>query len=189
MTFEEKLPLNKYYTEMDWPSVPDDICEEIINYVNTAPNIREARRNGDNDGFTMHDIPDSLRDWVKNNLPFITDDYKIRIQKSRAFCPPHRDALRNSSFNFVVSDDDSVTLWHDVNDNMKITESVVYKKRVWYHHQSQIHHSVKNGSTLNRISVTIFKFKLQEFPEFSDFTGNRFDPEEVEAYLSEKKKK
>jgi hypothetical protein len=188
MTFEERIPLNKYYTEMDWPSVPDDICEEIITYVNTAPNIREARRNGDNDGFTMHDIPDSLREWVKTNLPFITDDYRIRIQKSRAYCPPHRDALRSSSFNFVVSDDDATTLWHDVNNDMSIIESVVYKKRVWYHHQSQIHHSVKNTSAFNRISVTIFKFKLQEFPEFADFTGNRFDPNEVESYLSNKRR-
>lgn len=186
MTFEERIPLNKYYTEMDWPVVPDNICEEIISFANSAPNIREARRKGNDDGFTMHDIPDSLREWVKTNLPFIPSDYEIRIQKSKAYCPPHRDALRSSSFNFVISNDNSTTLWHDVDNNMSVTEFVNYKRRVWYHHQSQIHHSVKNTSEFTRIAITIFKFKLQELPEFSDFTGNRFDRTDAESYLSKK---
>jgi hypothetical protein len=185
-----EIQSGKYYTELDWPAIPNALCEELINYSNYVPNIREARSTqGEADTFTMHDIPESLKEWVSTNLPFIPSDYKIRIQKSKGYCPPHRDALRGVSYNFVLTEDDSTTLWHDVNNDMKILEAVDYKQNVWYEHQSHTHHSVVNNSGINRIAVTIFKFRLQEYPQFVDFKGNRFDVDDVQSYLSQKTKK
>jgi len=183
----EPMPLNILHRELDWPIVPDNICQEIIDSVLSGKleNIREIDSPTTNAPFVMYPITDSFIEWAKVNLPFIPDDYKKRIQ--RIYCPlsPHIDHLRTCSYNFVLTTEGSTTNWH--NNDLSILETFNYKPRTWYQHQSQIKHSVV-GSSAIRIAICIFKFELQIRDWNKDFTGNVNDSEAVRNFMNEKKK-
>jgi len=175
--------MNQYYQEMYWPEIPDELAQELINYTNSATNIIG------NYGVpqklsawwmkNLHKIdpksiprlehfegPDSLKEWVKNNLP-VPDDYEIKIQKFSNLSetsPIHIDAMRKFSYNYLLAPGKAKTNWFDNEFNM--VESVQYKHKVWYRHTSDILHNVTEGEPI-RIAVTLFK-QVEAWKEFTD---------------------
>jgi len=157
----KKLPLNEFYMELDWPIIPNDICNELIEYAKSAPNIWVGK-DFDFKQYEQYFAPINLIEWVNEFLPFITDDYTVRLQcipRDKAL-RPHKDALRASSYNFVITEDGGCTNWH--NTSGQIIHSIHYKSKTWYHHQSQITHSVDSISS-SRLAVTIFKVEVQSW--------------------------
>ena len=181
------IPLNEFYRELDWPAVPDHICEYLIDYVNTSPmNIREGVKPNDDDYFSMHKMPDLFYNWYNENLSFIPKDYLVRIQKiPLRVLTPHIDFLRKCSYNFVLTNDNSTTYWH--NNQNKTVCSVNYDSRKWYQHQGSISHSVHNPTDTPRIAITIYKFNFYKQQWNMDFMGNRHDTEQVDEYLKMKR--
>jgi hypothetical protein len=157
----KKLSLNDFYLELNWPIIPNDVCDELIEYAKSAPNIW-AGKDFDFKQYEQYTAPMNLIKWVKEFLPFIPDDYIVRLQSipRDTVLRPHKDALRTSSYNFVLTEDGGQTNWHNISG--QIIHSVTYKSKVWYHHQSQITHSVDSISS-SRLAVTIFKFEIQSW--------------------------
>ena len=155
----KKIPLNEFYIELDWPIIPIDICNELIEYSKSATNIWEGK-DSDFKQYEQYFAPIYLIEWVKEFLPFILDDYSVRLQcipRDKSL-RPHKDAARDSSYNFVITEDGGCTNWYDASG--QIIHSIHYKSKTWYHHQSQITHSVDSINS-SRLAVTIFKVELQ----------------------------
>lgn len=154
-----RVPLDTYYIEMDWPAIPDELCKQLIEHAKGSPNIWEGRHVVS--GFEQYEVLDSLKDWLYNNLPIDLNGFQIRLQCSpNEELFPHKDAIRASSFNFVLTDDGGRTIWSD--SEGKELCSINYKKNVWYQHQSQITHTVENIKP-PRIAVTLFKLEVQDW--------------------------
>jgi hypothetical protein len=158
-TSDMRMPLDTYYIELDWPKVPNDLCSKLIDHAVIASNCWEGQELYTN--FEQKPVISEAKEWLKNNLPIDLTEYKIRLQiMAGSFVPIHKDVQRASSFNFVLTDDKSTTHWHD--SKGKIIHSVYYEPRVWYHHQTQVPHSVENIQT-PRIAITIYKVEIQEW--------------------------
>jgi hypothetical protein len=155
------LPLDIFYVNLDWPVIPNDLCQELIDFAKTAKNIWEGEKNNYST-FAQYNGPESLISWVQNNLSWIPKDYQIRLQgiPNSTELSMHKDAMRGSSYNFVLTDDGSTTHWY--NDQSEKIHSVKYTPRTWHQHQSQVAHSV-DGGEVGRLAVTIFKFELQQW--------------------------
>ncbi len=154
---EHSLPLDQFYRELNWPSLPEELCEELVEYYspNHVENILVLKKTV---AFQMHTlVHQQVIDWIKSNLN-LPDDYTICIQKVKYGLLPHKDYYRNSSYNFVVTKDaGTTTRWHS-NGGIRILHEVQYKPRVWYHHQSMVMHSVElEDPTVNRVAITVFK--------------------------------
>ena len=158
-TLSTNLPLDTFNIELDWPTLPDTLCNELIEYAKSMPNIWEGK-NSDFKEFEQYACPEILKQWVSEFLPFIPSDYTIRLQAvpKSTILRPHKDALRASSYNFVLTDDGGKTNWHD--DAGNIIHSTNYKPKIWYQHQSLVTHSV-DSILSSRFAITIFKFELQ----------------------------
>lgn len=154
------MPLDKYYEQMDWKPIPNDICYMLIEFMETSVEaIRDNypwQKKGHGE-FQMHDAPDFIWDWCRENLPLDFDQFFISIQVIPVHeCRTHIDtALRESSFNFVLTDDKAVTSWYGEDET--ILHSVQYKAKTWYHHQGSIPHRITGVSTPPRVGVTIYK--------------------------------
>jgi hypothetical protein len=143
---------------MDWPAIPEDICNELLEYAKTAENVWEAKDTYAD--FEQYAGPESLKQWVYDNLPKGLSGYMIRLQgmpKSTSIVK-HKDGLRRSSYNFVLTENSGITNWYDDNDTL--VKTVDYKPKVWYHHQSQVTHDVTQIN-IPRVAVTIYKFEMQ----------------------------
>ncbi len=166
---EHSLPLDQFYRELNWPSLPEELCNELAEYYSPdhVENIY-ARPMREDDAtspvivksvmYQMHTlVHQQVIDWIKSNLNF-PDDYTICIQKVKYGLLPHKDYYRNSSYNFVVTKDaGTTTRWHS-NGGIRILHEVQYKPRVWYHHQSSVMHSVElEDPTVNRVAITVYK--------------------------------
>lgn len=176
-TLDMRMPLDTYYLELSWPKVPNDLCSKLIDHAATSsdcqeeqelytnfeqkPVISKAEEWLKNNYFEQKPVISEAEEWLKNNLPIDLTEYKIRLQIMAGSCVPiHKDVQRASSFNFVLTDDKSTTHWHD--SKGKIIHSVYYEPRVWYHHQTQVPHSVENIQA-PRIAITIYKVEIQEW--------------------------
>lgn len=160
------LPLDQFYRELDWPSLPEELCNELAEYYSPdhVENIYARPMHKDDatptvksDTYQMHTlVHQQVHDWIKSNLNF-SDDYTISIQKIKHGLYPHKDYYRNSSYNFVVTKDaGTTTRWHS-NGGIRILHEVQYKPRVWYHHQSRVMHSVElEDPMVNRVAITVF---------------------------------
>ena len=152
------MPLDTFHIEMDWPSIPPDLFDELLDYAQTAENIWEWKDVVDI-GFIQNTGPVNLRKWLKDNLPIDLTDFKIRLQSStKDVLVNHKDNLRSSSFNCVLSDDGGITHWYDDQGN-KI-HSFQYNQNTWYQHQGSVTHGVDNIKS-PRLAITIFKFEIQ----------------------------
>lgn len=157
----ENLPLDKYYEQMNWKVIPDDICQMIFEYMETSVEaVRENypwQKKGHGE-FQMHDAPEFLWEWCQENLPLDFKQYYVSIQVIPVHqCRTHIDtALRKSSFNFVLTGDKAVTSWYD-ETHENILHSVEYKTKTWYHHQGSVPHRITGITTPPRIGVTIYK--------------------------------
>jgi hypothetical protein len=166
------LPLDQFYRELDWPSLPEELCNELMEYYSPddVENIYARPMHKDDQNphiksvtYQMHTlVHQQVFDWIKSNLNF-PDDYIISIQKIKYGLTPHKDYYRNSSYNFLVTKDaGTITRWHS-KTGMKTIHEVQYKPRKWYHHQSRVMHSVElEDPKVNRVAITVFK--AEEMP-------------------------
>lgn len=155
------MPLNVYYKELDWPILPDDLCQRLIDHVPEAERADFWFGKDFYQGYEQRAISQEAQQWLKDNIPIDLTGFEMRLQvMTDSHVPMHRDIQRASSFNFVLTDDNSITNWHGANS--KIIHSVCYKRKCWYHHQSQVVHSVEN-ITPPRIAITIFKLEIQNW--------------------------
>ena len=157
----DELPLDKFYEKMEWNVIPDDICEMIFEYLKTS--VEPIRDNypwqaAGHGQFQMHDAPDFLWEWCQENIPLNFNEYCVSVQMIPTHhCRTHVDTgLRNSSFNFVLTDDQAVTSWYDETKE-NILHSVQYKAKTWYHHQGAVFHRITGVLTPPRVAVTIYK--------------------------------
>jgi hypothetical protein len=165
------MPLDVLYIPLDWPEVPEDICKKLLEYSTTAENIWEGRHiasrivNGKEEvrkalHFAQYKAPDYLINWVRENIPEIPQHYIIRLQGPVGMYDIgyHKDGMRSSAFNFLITDDPGTTMW--VDDNDRLVGQVNYTPKIWYQHQGQLKHCVK-GCAEQRLSVTIFEYEIQ----------------------------
>lgn len=152
------LPTDIFNVELDWPAVPDDVCNKLFEHVKSA---RDSwKENGLPSVFSQYEPPDYLVEWVRNNLPSIPKHFRIVVQATHGkILPVHIDSIRASAFNFVMTEDGGTTNWYDA-DN-KLVHSTNYKTKVWYQHQSRVAHGVTNVSNGPRIAISIFEFEKQ----------------------------
>lgn len=156
--------MTKFYEELNWPSVPEELEKEAIEFAKTAVGVDErkshpARANRFTEMFPDADfsqfaVPESIEKWARQNLP-ITNQHVIRMQQhiNMPYGVPHKDTSRASAFNYLLTDGDAITRWLD-EDGTKL-DQVQYKKGVWYYHESRWFHQVV-GMTHYRLALTIF---------------------------------
>ena len=198
MTTFSAIPIDEYCRELDWPVLPDSVCDELIEYVETQNSIWENNFNK-NAPFSQYLLPNDKLLWIKNYLSFIPDEYEIRLQKStEKGLTIHKDHLRAHAYNFVLTiGDDSSTNWYAdlgvtssqyaIDPNLAtLLYTKKYKPRTWYQHQSQVYHNVTDTKS-SRIAITIFKFELQKFDWNLDYVGDRTNKQQVAEYLKNNK--
>lgn len=162
--------MTEYYKKIDWPSVPLDLEKELIEYAATATPIAypgkppEEYINRIKKYIETHKVipsyghyegPDSLKKWVRENIP-IPETFHIKLQQFSNFIyvPIHVDHVRLFSYNYLFFESKAVTGWFDKDDNL--LESVCYEHHKWYKHNSAIPHNVTNIHE-KRIAITLFE--------------------------------
>lgn len=154
-----KLPLEILFVEKDWKPIPEELCVRSLEYIKTAEFLEnQIWHHFGNYNFEMYNAPDFLVDWCRENLPFDMTGFTVGIQQMLIHdINKHVDgSLRESSFNFVITDDGGVTSWYEAMDNNNIVGSVHYKPRTWYQHQGHVPHRI-TGIHPPRVAVSIFK--------------------------------
>jgi hypothetical protein len=153
----QTLPLSEFYLELDWPSIPDEICTQCREYIKEAENVWIPTTRGPSAlmFFKQYAAPDFLLEWIYNNILVDLEGFTVRLQYApREIVPAHIDLKRSSNHLYVIDSDDGTTSW--LNDAGDIIKSVSYKERVWYAHQSKVLHQV-TGMTAGRLGISIFK--------------------------------
>ena len=158
-----EMPLDVFHLEMTWPQVPDDICDEVLNFLETSKCLERQiwQVHGGYAAFQMHLAPAVLIEWCNSNLPLNFSEFTIAVQKvEKDTHHIHRDnEIRDSSYNFVITAGGGITKWYD--DQRQEIHEFEYAERVWYQHQGRVLHGVTNISP-PRISITIFKNKWKD---------------------------
>ena len=151
-----------YYEELDWPSVPQHLCDLAISSTKEAENIWEFKDRFPD--FAQHIVPDELLDWLNTNLPIDLTDYTIRLQSMRTSTMIHKDITRKFSYNFVMTNDGGITSWYDMEESVvpygtivPMLETVKYESMKWYKNASKIAHDVRGIESPPRVAITIFK--------------------------------
>lgn len=165
---DKKMNMIRCYEEMIWPKIPIQLANDLIEYAKTAENIENIKNHPAKKKYFTDKCTEAtfkqfaatkeLEDWVWAHLP-ITDEYVVRLQefKNTPACPKHKDTSRANAFNYLLTDDDAITIWFN-DDGIKINE-VRYKKNVWYYHESTVYHQVVEMTY--RLAVTIFIPEMQ----------------------------
>lgn len=143
------------YTELNWPQLPKEMVSELIEWSETAEDIHPGKRVHRKYYFQGFAAPDYLNKWVSEHIP-LDNSYEVFLQRfiDIDICPIHTDNMRDTSFNYLLCPSDAITCFYD--DDNNLIQEVTYKDQVWYHHQSQVKHNVKNINNY-RLAVTIFQ--------------------------------
>lgn len=152
------------YEELNWPSLPNDIEEKLLEFCQTVPD--EDANNliqGYKQQFLRYDAPDYLKKWVIENIQ-IDGEYVVQLQIWR-HCDigkRHIDTRRDFSYNYLLMPHSGITRWFE--DDGTLIESVQYEYKKWYKHiGGKKYHDVINVNNF-RPAVTIFKM-LPKDPE------------------------
>lgn len=147
--------MNKYYEELDWPVLPDELVSSLIKWGLSAERAVPNKRNA---AFAFIKTPWYLRDWVVRNIPVeINENWAVALQRfSGKQAGFHIDFCRDWSYNCVIFGDTGITKFKPTFDSEEET-SVKYKKNKWYYHTSNVPHAVE-AIPNKRLAVTIFKF-------------------------------
>ncbi len=122
--------------------------------------------------------PNYLLDWVKLNIPAITNEYFIGLQRFSGVTsiPIHTDSIRSYAYNNVITPDiGTTTCFYDEED--RLLNRIMYEKNCWYYHNTSIPHNITNLYNKYRVAVTIFKVDFSRIG--SDYTLSK----EAEAFL------
>ena len=154
------------YLELSWPSLPgvmeaellklclldNEDCSEIYKNSKTLFQSDKEKRT-----FIQIDAPDYLKEWVKQNLKEINDEYTIQLQiwQHSDYGVRHIDKRREYSYNYLLMEHPGITRWFE-NDGTFI-ESVNYQHKKWYKHIGSLkYHDVLHVNNF-RPAVTIYK--------------------------------
>jgi hypothetical protein len=155
------------YLELSWPALPDYMETDLLKFCTEVPfeqsiqavNPTAARQ------FTQYDAPNYLKEWVRQNIPEITEDYTIQLQIWRGtdYGQRHIDKKRYYSYNYLLMEHPGITRFFE--DDGTFIESVHYEHKKWYKHiGSEKYHDVINVNNF-RAAVTIYKIKEYGPPE------------------------
>ena len=147
------------YLELSWPALPDYMEADLLKFCMEVPfeqsiqavNPTAARQ------FTQYDAPNYLKEWVKQNLKEIDDDYTVQLQtwQYSDYGVRHIDKRREYSYNYLLMKHPGITRWFE-NDGTFI-ESVNYQHKKWYKHIGSLkYHDVLHVNNF-RPAVTIYK--------------------------------
>lgn len=147
--------MDKYYEELEWPSLPDHLVSFLTEWGMSAARAVPAKGKPE---FSLLQTPWSLREWVEENVPIDIDKgWMVTLQRfDTLHAGFHTDSLRDWSYNCVIYGDAGITQFKPSFDSDEVT-SVKYKKNRWYYHKSSVPHAVK-AIPVTRIAVTVFKF-------------------------------
>jgi hypothetical protein len=147
--------VTKYYEELEWPSLPEELLSSLVRWGLTADRAVPA---SGRPSFSLLQTPWSLREWVKENVPVEIDEgWMVTLQRfDTMHAGFHVDSLRDWSYNCVIYGDAGITEFKPSFDSDEVT-SVKYKKNRWYYHKSSVPHAVR-AIPATRLAVTVFKF-------------------------------
>ena len=145
-----------HYEYLDWPSVPENLIQESLSFIQTQPNIFGGATNPVNvNKYELYNAPDILKSWIKSNVPLNFNDsnpFLIRIQKIVANIAEHIDPTRDIAYNFLLVDNNAQTNWH--HRDRSIIESTRFNPFRWHRLNSGVLHSVSDYKT-PRIAITM----------------------------------
>lgn len=154
-----------HYKDMEWPSIPEDMILELLDYSKTAEIVggREAAFDFNKKAkypiYSILKVPDYFLGWVKNNLQEIDDSYIVGLQRFVGVpsIPIHVDSIRSYAYNNVLTTDDTITCFYSTNNTL--LDQVKYARNRWYYHNAAIPHNIVNLNTGFRLAATIFKLE------------------------------
>ena len=114
--------MNKYYEELDWPILPDELVSSLIKWGVSAERAVPNKRNA---VFAFLKTPWYLRDWVVRNIPVeINENWAVALQRfSGKQAGFHIDSCRDWSYNCVIFGDTGITKFKPTFDS----EEELYK--------------------------------------------------------------
>lgn len=151
------------YELKDWPSLPEQMVEDLLEYGKDCKDIVGGEEAGfkfpgdDTPVYCILRSPQYLIDWVKDNIPELNEDYFIGLQRFLRvpWIPIHVDSIRSYAYNNVLTkDEDTETCFYS---NKILIDSIKYQKNKWYYHNASVEHNIINLNTGYRLAVTIFK--------------------------------
>jgi hypothetical protein len=148
--------MGKYYEKKNWPSFPDDMAADLIEWSLSSERAIPASKK---EPFSMLTAPWSLRQWVVENIPIdLSDEWVVTIQRfDTDYAHFHTDTIRKWSYNCLLHGEGAVTRWKEDMEG-DVVETVKYDANRWYFHNSAVPHSVSEIPK-QRTAVTIYKIE------------------------------
>lgn len=154
------------YQELSWPALPDAIEAELLKFCIEVPDelsiSAPPAKISSPLQFVQFDAPDYLKEWVKQNLNEINEEFVVQLQiwRNTDYGHRHIDKKREYSYNYLLMDHHGITRWFE--DDGTLIESVKYKHKKWYKHIGSVKYHDVIGVNNFRPAVTIYKRKEVE---------------------------
>jgi hypothetical protein len=144
-----------HHKKLDWPQVPQEIEEECINYATVARTQWIEAKSDNNIGYSQFDAPNSLKTWVKENIP-LPHHYTVILQQYHKVTGgnKHIDKIRTETHNYLLLPNNAISAWY--NPSGQLIERVQYKIREWYWHDSSTTHQVTNIDS-TRLAISVYE--------------------------------
>ena len=167
-----------HYTVFDYPSIPHEIEQECISFIETtSPVISKMWPAPGQCVFEVYSVPDALKDWFfSDQNPFDSEGYGISLQcmHSGIRVYPHidhinikgREIVKDFSINYLLTTADGITEWYDNVNTASVIEHVKFDKSTWHKIDTSVYHGVFNiDPTLKRTAITLARL-LPGMPQF-----------------------
>lgn len=143
-----------YHIKMNWPTVPDRLANELIQYAAAAHDswVTTISRGH----YKQFHLPQDLRQWAYDNLP-IPPTYDVMLFQYDGIAEGtrHIDTIRTHSYNYLLlTGGDTYTSWYDEEGTM--LDTIQYDLHTWYRHEGSVRHGVSN-MTSKRLALTVFE--------------------------------
>lgn len=157
------------YQELFWPALPEameaelfQFCLKVHDEMPTPANASDAIAPFQFIQFAQFDAPEYLKEWVRQNLNDINDEFVVQLQvwRNSDYGRRHIDIRREYSYNYLLMEHQGVTSWFE--DDGAFIESVQYQHKKWYKHIGSAKYHDVVGVNNFRPAVTIYKRKQSE---------------------------
>ncbi len=149
------------YQELSWPALPDEMEAELLKFCREVPdemaaNAPPSKISGPLQ-FAQFNAPDYLKEWVKQNLNDLDEEFVVQLQiwRNTDYGSRHIDMKREYSYNYLLMDHPGVTRWFE--DDGTFIESVKYQHKKWYKHIGSVKYHDVIGVNNFRPAITIYK--------------------------------
>jgi len=154
------------YQELTWPALPEEMEAELLQFCMEVPDEMSVQagivRNSGPLKFAQFDAPEYLKEWVRQSLNDVNDEFVVQLQiwRHSDYGRRHIDLKREYSYNYLLMEHQGLTRWFE--DDGTFIESVHYQHRKWYKHIGSIKYHDVIGVNNFRPAVTIYKPKQPE---------------------------